>query len=53
MDVVELFVAKRGVVKVVVERDYSNKRTLEDLYDVQRWEEIKNTYCQKRFGKEV
>ena len=53
MDVVELFVAKRGVVKVVVEREYSNKRTLKDLYDVQQGEEIKNNYCEKRFGKEV
>ena len=52
-DVRELFVARRGVVEVVVERDYSNRRTLEDLYDVQRWEEINNDYCQKHFGKEV
>ena len=52
-DVRELFVARRGVVEVVVERDYSNRRTLEDLYDVQRWDEINNDYCQKRFGKEV
>ena len=52
-DVRELFVARRGEVEVVVERDYSNRRTLEDLYDVQRWEEINNDYCQKHFGKEV
>ena len=52
-DVTELFVNRRAVVQVVVEWDYSNRRTLEDLYDVQRWDDIKNDYCQKRFGKEV
>ena len=53
MSVREWFVAKSGIVHVMVSRDYNNHRTMDDLFDMQKKEDIKNDFCDKKFGKTV
>ena len=53
MAIREVFVAKSGIVHVHVERDYSSRITVADLFDVQHIENIKNDFCDKKFGKTV
>ena len=52
-DIREVFVDTKGVIRVLYERDYSNWRNTEDLYNVQNKESVTNNYCSKRNGKTV
>jgi hypothetical protein len=49
----EVFVDTKDIIHVLFERDYSNRRNIEDLYDIQRNEDVTNNYCSKRNGVTV
>ena len=49
----EVFVDTKDIIHVLFERDYSNRRNIEDLYDIQMNEDVTNNYCSKRNGVTV
>jgi hypothetical protein len=51
--IMEVFVDTRDIIHVLFERDYSARRNIEDLYDIQRNEDVTNNYCLKRNGVTV
>jgi hypothetical protein len=49
----EVFVDSKDIIRIIFEMDYSNRRNIEDLYDIQRNEDVTNNYCSKRNGVTV
>ena len=53
MAVREWFVPGKGIIHVIVTREYYGRRTAEDLFEVQQYEDVKNDYCERRHGNTV
>ena len=52
-DIREIFVGTKGIMHVIFERDYSTRRNIVDLYDIQMIEDFDNNYCLNRNGVTV